>query len=543
MTHHLAKNMRLEQKVGQLFMCGFSDTVPNEPILRLIREYGIGGVNYFRRNVRDPAQAAALSAALQQASEVPLLVSIDQEGGMVAGIERGVTLMPGNMALGATRDTDGVYRAALIAGRELRAMGINMDFAPCLDVNNNPDNPVIGVRSYGESPDLVARMGAAAVRGYRDAGVTATVKHFPGHGDTNVDSHQALPLVAHDRQRLHEVELMPFKAAIAVGVDAIMTAHVVFPAYEDRSIPATLSPRILTGLLREELGFEGLITTDCLEMNAIWKGVGVGEGAVMAVEAGADLVLISHRIELQIEGIEAVIAAVRSGRISEARIDASVERLLRVKERRGLFRQPDAAAKPDLHDVVATEASLAVAKSLSERSVTLVKREGRFPLRPDAGTYVVWPDMRPVSETAEPAGQETTLGRVLSQRLTEVKEQVIDVEPSDEQIASVLAGSQGYAQIVVATYNAGFSEGQRRLVRALAERSGTDLIVASLRIPYDLASFPQVKTYLACYENKPLAIRSLARVLTGEIPATGRLPASVGAYQAESSPAGQPEIL
>jgi beta-N-acetylhexosaminidase len=173
------KCMSLEQKVGQLFMCGFDGTQPNEPILRLIRDYHIGGVNYFRRNVSRPGQVAAMSALLQQASAIPLLISIDQEGGMVAGIEEGVTLMPGNMALGATRDIEAAYEAALIAGKELLAMGINMDFAPCLDINNNPDNPVIGVRSYGECPNLVARMGSAAVKGYREAGITATVKHFP----------------------------------------------------------------------------------------------------------------------------------------------------------------------------------------------------------------------------------------------------------------------------------------------------------------------------------------------------------------------------
>jgi beta-N-acetylhexosaminidase len=527
------KSMSLEHKVGQLFMCGFDDTVPNAHILRIISDYHIGGVIYFRRNARTPEQVTALSAGLQQASMIPLLISIDQEGGMSAGLENGVTLMPGNMALGATRDIEGVYNAALIMGKELLAMGINMDFAPCLDINNNPGNPVIGVRSYGESPSLVAKMGSTAVQGYRDAGVISTVKHFPGHGDTNADSHHELPLVIHDRKRLHEVELVPFKQAIASGVDAVMTAHVIFPAYEERGIPATLSHHILTGLLREELGFQGIITTDCMEMNAIWKGVGVGQGAVMAVEAGADLVLISHQIELQSEGIEAVIDAVRSGRISEARIEESVERLLRLKQKNGLFEQKEPINAATLRATIASEASIAVARSLSERSVTLVKNEGRFPLQPGVKTYIVWPNMRPVSETAEPVGQETTLGKVLTGRLAELKEQVIGVEPSEEEIAKVLSESLGYGQVVVATYNAGFAAGQQRLVRALAERSGIDLTVVSLRIPYDLTGFPEVKTYLACYENKPLSIRSLAKVLMGDIPATGKLPVTVGSYRSE----------
>ncbi|RUT47166.1 beta-N-acetylhexosaminidase [Paenibacillus anaericanus] len=523
------KNMSLEQKVGQLFMCGFDDTKPNDAILSLINDYHIGGVNYFRRNASSPEQVATLSADLQQASGIPLLISIDQEGGMVAGIEKGVTLMPGNMAIGATRDIEAAHKAAFIAGRELRAMGINMDFAPCLDVNNNPDNPVIGVRSYGESPSLVATMGCAAIKGYQEAGVTATTKHFPGHGDTNADSHHELPLVGHDRKRLHEVELVPFKQAIASGVDAVMTAHVIFPAYEDQDIPATLSHKILTGLLRTELGFEGIITTDCLEMNAIQKGIGVGLGAVMAIEAGADLVLISHQISLQTEGIEAVLAAVRSGRISEARIEESVERLLKLKQKNGLFEQ----SEPANTSIIATDESLTFARSLSEASITLVKNEGTFPLKSDARTYIVWPNMRPVSETAEPEGQEVTLGKMLTSRVTGLKEQVIDVNPSEDEIANVLAESMDYEQVVVATYNASFSTGQQRLVQELAEREGIALIVASLRIPYDLTTFPKVKTYLACYENKPLTIQSLAKVLMGDIPARGKLPVTVGSYAAE----------
>ncbi|MCL6457433.1 MAG: glycoside hydrolase family 3 protein [Gorillibacterium sp.] len=520
------KRMTLEQKVGQLFMCGFDDTKPNEPILRLISDYHIGGVNYFRRNAQTPEQVAVLSAELQQASGTPLLISIDQEGGMAAGIERGVTLMPGNMALSATGDTQGAYEAALIAGRELRAMGINMDFAPCMDINNNPSNPVIGVRSYGECPNRVAIMGSAAIKGYQEAGVVATVKHFPGHGDTDTDSHKELPLVAHDRKHLHEVELFPFKQAIAAGADAVMTAHIIFPAYEDQDLPATLSHKILTGLLRTELGFKGVITTDCMEMNAILKGVGVGLGAVMAIEAGADLVLISHQFDLQSEGIEAVIAAVRSGRISEARIEESVERLLLLKQKNGLFKQPE----PVNTSAVGTDESLVFARSLSERSITLIKNEGRFPLQPDARTLIVWPNMRPVSETSEPLGQETTLGKVLTGRLTELKEQVIGVEPSEGEIANVLSISEGYEQVIVATYNAHFFPGQQRLVQELAERNDINLIVVSLRLPYDLTAFPKVKTYLACYENKPLSIRSLAKVLMGDIPARGRLPVTVGPY-------------
>ncbi|WP_435171645.1 beta-N-acetylhexosaminidase [Paenibacillus glycanilyticus] len=526
MINEWLKSMSLEQKIGQLFMCGFDGTEPNESILQLLRDYHIGGVNFFRRNLLSPEQASELTASLQRESAIPLLISLDQEGGMVSGIEQGITLMPGNMALGAAGDEAAVYNAALFSGTELRAMGLNMNFAPCIDVNNNPLNPVIGVRSYGENPELVGRMGSAAVKGYQTAGITATVKHFPGHGDTSTDSHHELPLVAHDRKRLHEVELVPFKRAIASGVDAIMTAHVIFPAYESRPIPATLSHPILTGLLRGELGFEGVITTDCLEMNAVSQGVGVGEGAVMAIEAGADLVLISHQIHLQVEGLKAVIKAVREGRISESRINESVVRLLNLKEKRGLFTQQPSS--PGLiRQLVGAQEHRAAAQSISERSITIVRNNNQIPLNKEVATYIIWPNMRPVSETAEPPGEETTLGRLLGGWLEASIEHIISVNPVEEEIAKVLSDSQGYRQIIVGTYNAVFSEGQQRIVTSLAAREGVQLTVVSLRMPYDLNVFPEVRGYIACYENKPLTIRSLAKVLTGEIQACGKLPVTL----------------
>ncbi|KAF4325166.1 hypothetical protein G195_001310 [Phytophthora kernoviae 00238/432] len=224
--------------------------------------------------------------------ELPLMISVDQEGGMVARIDKeGVTQVPGNMALGATGNPEYTLECAQILGHELKSIGIDMNLAPVLDVNNNILNPVIGVRSYGENAESVAAHGAAAIKGYQSRGVAATAKHFPGHGDTAVDSHLGMVTVPHERNRLEQVELLPFRRAIEAGVDAIMTAHVIFPAIEPEPIPATLSRKVLTGLLREEMGFEGIIITDCLEMHAISKPYGVAEAAIRAVEAGADLIL------------------------------------------------------------------------------------------------------------------------------------------------------------------------------------------------------------------------------------------------------------
>lgn len=328
----------LREKAAQLFVFGFHGKQPSDDILGIIERHGVGGVIYFTRNIDDARQVHELSSQLHRAASEagrpPLLVSIDQEGGMVARIVDGVTLMPGNMALGAAASREGAYETARICGEELRLLGVNLNFAPCIDVNNNPDNPVINVRSYGDRPELVSELGSAAVEGFQSAGVAATVKHFPGHGDTSVDSHHALPIVAHDRQRLEEIELPPFRAAIAAGADVIMTAHVCLPALDPSGVPSTLSQPVLTGLLRGELGYDRVIVTDCLEMDAIDKTYGPGEGSVRAIEAGADLVLISHTIGKQLAGIDAVVQAVEEGRLSEERLEQSLDRILCLKEAR-----------------------------------------------------------------------------------------------------------------------------------------------------------------------------------------------------------------
>ncbi|MFW6229939.1 MAG: glycoside hydrolase family 3 protein, partial [Halanaerobium sp.] len=281
--------MSLEEKVGQLFQVGFSGSTVNDEIKDLIENYHIGGVIYFSRNIKNPAQTAELSNNLQQlaldsGSGFPLFISADQEGGTVTRL-KGATHFPGNMALGAAQSKNLTEKVAQATASELKNLGINVNLAPVLDVNNNPANPVIGVRSFGEDPELVAELGMSYIKGLQSEGITATAKHFPGHGDTDTDSHLDLPIIKHQRSRLDEVELYPFKKAIEAGVDSIMTAHVYFPAIEkEEGIPATLSKSVLTDLLRDELKFEGLIITDCMEMNAIVNTFGTVEGAVRTIE-------------------------------------------------------------------------------------------------------------------------------------------------------------------------------------------------------------------------------------------------------------------
>lgn len=519
-------DLDLKRKVGQLFMCGFDGRQPADGIRRLIEDYGLGGVIYFRRNLKDAIQVASLTKALQERAAVPLLVSIDQEGGMVVRLEEGVTVMPGAMAIGAAGDAELAREAAMRSGAELRALGVNMNFAPCLDVNNNPRNPVIGVRSYGEKPQRVAELGTAVVRGYREGGVAAVAKHFPGHGDTAADSHHALPVVPHGRDRLDAVELVPFRAAIAAGVDAIMTAHVVFPAYEPDGVPATLSRRILTGLLRERLGYDGVVVTDCLEMNAISETIGVARGAVEAVKGGADLILVSHRLDRQIAALEAVYEAVLAGEIPASRIDEAVRRVWSLKEKRGLFSKT-AAPAPDVAEAEA------VARRLSEQAVTVVKGGERLPLRADGRTLVVWTEARASTEVVEAIEQSWTLGAALHAEGLNVAELAIGLEPTEAEKADVMAAAESAEGIVFASYDAGFSPGQSALIRALhesAETAGRTFVLASLRTPYDLLEAPAVPVYICAYENKPTMMSALAGVLSGRLPAVGRLPVTIGEY-------------
>jgi beta-N-acetylhexosaminidase len=527
----------IRQKIGQMLQCGFDGLEPNEDIVKLIKEHAIGGVILFARNVRDNRQVAEMNASLQRAAleagVEPLWISIDQEGGMVARLTEGVALMPGNMAIAAGGSAEAAYQAANITGQELRALGINLNFAPDLDVNNNPNNPVIGVRSFGESSSRVGDFGVEAIRGLQDGQVVATAKHFPGHGDTDVDSHLDLPTISHPRERIYEVELPPFRRAIEADVDAIMSSHIYFPAFEPDKLPATLSRRVLTGLLREELAYEGVIMTDCMEMNAIAVHYGTVEATVMAIEAGADTVLLSHRHDLQYAAIEALVEAVASGRLTEARLDASVRRLLALKQKRGVTAAAVAAsaAAPAASSAFARVGGsehAAAAQALSEASVTRVRAEaGLLPLAAGVPTLALGVQPAAVSQVDEAYAAPTTVGGALRALGAAVDERVVALAALAERVDELVKLAAGYEQIVVATYNAAFHPAQGELVRRIMELGKRPIVVA-LRNPYDLLQFPEVPAYIAVYESRPLALQSAAKHLLGHIPAPGKLPVSIG---------------
>lgn len=520
MTRTNPAHWDLREKVAQLFVVGFPDTTPDEEIREFVAD-GVGGVIYFARNLADPEQVAALSRSLQETAaendRPPLLITADEEGGVVSRLPWGGRL-PGQMTLGAARDPDLARRAAAAKARELRAVGINANLAPVLDVNNNPDNPVIGVRSFGEEPDLVSDLGTAAASGFESQGVVACGKHFPGHGDTATDSHLDLPVVDHDRDRLDRVELAPFRAAIESGIGAIMTTHVAFPTFtDDDERPATLSKPVLTGLLREELGYDGLVMTDCMEMNAIAESVGTPEGAVQAVEAGCDLVTVSHTPETQRAAIDAVVAAVQSGRIAETRIDSSVRRILRTKAEFGVGEESPSSGVEEWNE--ANAESRRLAREVAERGVTLVRdRDENLPLAGESVRVVRFPGGAG-SEVEERAADAGAFVERLRESGLAVETRLID--DSSESLAC-----SADETVVVCTRNAAADDVQAEVVSRVGESDAT-LVVLSIRNPYDLRAFPEVSTYLTTYDDAPVSLAVAAQILLGEREAEGRLPVTV----------------
>lgn len=326
--------MTIRDTVGQLLMVGFPGTELSREILDWLEECRPGGIILFSRNLMDPEQVARLTNAIQEhAPNSPLLIAIDQEGGVVSRLPQGFTTFPAASRVAACHPPDAAYEVAEVTARELRAVGINMNLAPVLDVNSNPANPIIGDRAYGTRPEQVCTYGMATIQGLADNRIIPCGKHFPGHGDTMTDSHHVLPVVEADRARLDAVELEPFRQAIRRGLPAIMTAHVRYPAL-DAEAPATLSRPILTDLLRNNLSFEGVTLTDDMEMQAILDHQPIGDASVRALQAGADMVVICHQQERQREAVLAIEQALERGELSWERLTASVARIQTLKKSR-----------------------------------------------------------------------------------------------------------------------------------------------------------------------------------------------------------------
>ncbi|MEA4883157.1 MAG: glycoside hydrolase family 3 protein [Clostridia bacterium] len=526
--------MSLEEKIGQMVMVGFDGPDLTSSDEEFVRRYQVGNVIFLGRNVVDPVQAQSLTYRFQSiASErqhpMGCLLSIDQEGGVVARLTNGETVFPGNMALGATRSEEFVRKAAEVTANEMKALGFNMNLAPVLDINNNPNNPGIGVRSFGEDTCLVTRLGVAAIEAYQGSGVVATAKHFPGKGDVTVDSHLDLPTVPHPRERLESTELAPFAAAIRAGVGAVMTAHVFFPAVEpEPDLPATLSYNVVTRLLREELGFAGVSLTDDLFMGAIAKRFTVGEAAIRAFEAGADIALMCHVQAEQAKAIEAICDAVRAGRISEERVDQSVGRILLLKERYGLL-DPDAYLAHRSLEFVGCQENRRLALDIARESVTLLANgQGLIPMKPEdyPNLSVISPDIRGLTQVENDQLLEPPLAIAIRRFAPQARGFTFPQSHGAGQIADAVNLARSSDAVVVGTYNAHLHEEQGVLVRALLD-TGVPVVVVAMRNPYDIQQFPTAKAYIAAYGFRECTMQAVAEVIFGVTKPRGRLPVAI----------------
>ena len=550
----MLRHMTVEEKVGQLFVVEVfgqdannvtdAQAASNEakygPGVRtpadIVNKYKPGGVIYFdpRRgggvggigpdNVQNPRQIATLSNGLQTAATsqrmgIPLLISTDQEGGAVVyRLVAPATAMPGNMALGAGRSADDARRSAEVIGTELASVGINQNYGPVADVNINPANPVIGVRSVGEDAGLAAELVAAQVDGYHAAAIASTAKHFPGHGDTAVDSHFGLPEITHSRAQLEAIDLPPFKAAIERGIESIMTAHIVVRSVDPSGAPATMSEPIMTGLLREELGFDGLIVTDALGMGGATSTYPPDVAPVQALKAGVDQLLLPPNMDV---AYNAVLNAVRSGEISGERLDESVYRILRLKFRHSLFDNPYVDVDRAV-GVVGAPDHLADAQEITDHTTTLIKN--------DAGVLPLSGDSRRVLVTGR--SDVVLFGDTIANQLSdaiEARGQTVttfgtSANPTQAQINQAAALAANVDLVVVTTNNA--TAAQQNLVRALLA-TGKPVVWAGVRNPYDIAGNTSAPTYLATYGFTPGSIESLARVMFGEVNPSGKLPVTI----------------
>ena len=502
-----------------------------QEVRRWVQEDGVGGLVMSRGL---PIEVAAKVNDLQKLARVPLLVTSDVEPGL-GRLEGGVfapntygagsaTILPSEMAIAATGKESNAELAGIITGRESRAVGIHMAYAPVVDVNNNPANPVINTRSFGEDPDQVARFSAAFVRGVQGEGVAATAKHFPGHGDTDTDSQNALPVVRGDRAHLNTTELVPFRAVIAAGITGIMTAHIALPAVQHDSVPATLAPAIVTALLRDSLGFSGLTVTDALSMEGVGKGYTVERSTVLAVLAGADVLLKPTDTQ---RAINAVVAAVEAGEITPARIDASVRRLLELKLRTGAVQHP-IVALDSLREIVGAAPHRALAERIAGEAITLLRDERALvPLHDDSPTLV----LTYTSEADVEAGR--TFASVIHERLPRAR--VVRISPrwTHAALDSLLRPRE---RVILSTHVRTI-EGEGRF--AVAEHiarwidgvaTKRPVIVAAHGNPYVIREFPQVGSYLVTYGRGPALERAAALAITGRAPIGGRAPISLPGF-------------
>jgi beta-glucosidase-like glycosyl hydrolase len=542
--------LTLDEKIGQLFVVGAHGVFMSESspayarLLHQVRDNHVGGFIWFMSNVYE---TAALTEQLQRESRVPLLISADLESGIGMRFND-TTFWPSPMAVAATGDPSLAEAEGRVTATEARSVGVNHILAPVVDVNIDPDNPVINTRSFGEDPQDVSRFAAAFIRGVQSEHVLACAKHFPGHGDTHVDSHRALPVLDVSRERLDRVELVPFRAAIAAGVASIMPGHLAVPALDptpapvraglsqnpygtsagevtqNGTLPATISNRMLEGVLRRELGFRGIVITDAFDMGGLTEHFDAGEAAVRAIEAGEDQILMSPDVDAAVAALK---AAVKSGRLSEARIDESVRRILDAKA----FTNGAAAPAGEIFKTLDAQEHRDLAASIARRAITLVREyPGALPMKKDAKVSLVV-----VSEFAEMVNPLPELASELRRALTTAPQVVLVDARTHEHELPQIVDDVAKADVVVVALAVRARSGAGQIAvpetaRKLVAQIRKPVVAISFGTPYLLREIPSVGTYLCAYGIQPVVQVAAVHALFGEAPIGGKLPVTIPGF-------------
>lgn len=509
--------MNLEDKIGQLLVVGFDGYEAPDYILDWLAEGRIGGVILFGRNVKNPSQLAALTQSLHQAAKYPLLISIDQEGGTVARLRQGFTESPGAMALAVGGSEERAEAVAAVLAEEMRAMGINWDYAPVVDLTHDTSNPSVGTRSLGTDPLQVGKLAAAQVRGYQKMGVAACAKHFPGLGNTPTDTHVALAVISGSADYLYEHDLIPFRATVDAGIDSVMICHVKFEAL-DPDYPSTLSPRVISHMLREEIGFTGLATTDCMEMKAVANHYGAGESAVLAALAGVDMILFSHTRTMQEEAYTALLEAANSGRLPMSRINEALSRIQTFKQQYAITDHPN----PDL---IRRPENLAVMEKAARAGVVLFQGS-LTPLELSQNIALV-EFASPLDSEAMGSESKTNLGGLLRQQLPQV--QHVALYPPEYAGAEQAEEAVKNADLLIlASRSAHLNPSQRDTANRLLQQAKQSILLC-LRNPYDVVALHGADVVVCTCGDSTPSLQAAIDALLGKFVPEGRLPVEVQA--------------
>jgi beta-N-acetylhexosaminidase len=513
-VENLIKSMSNEEKIGQVMICGFDGTRPSDQIKILIRDYHLGNVVLFRRNIEDPYQIKKLTTELQQLSKIPLTMAVDQEGGIVTRLTDPFTIFPGNMATAATGDSHNAYLTGLTMAKEMRAVGLNWNLAPVVDVNDLPENPGIGVRSYSDDPKVVTRYASEFVMGLHEGQVAGCAKHFPGKGHSAKDAHLEMPVVDRTMDDLMKIDLFPFHELVRDGIDAIMPTHVYYTALcESENLPATLSHSVMSDLLKEEMNFDGVIVTDDLEMGGITNNLKGSDAAWRSFLAGADMLMICHTFDEQVKAFTTFIQMVKFGEIPIERLNDAVRRVLTMKEKIGLL-----DGKLIIDSEIGSKENLEISKEIVKQSVTLVRNEDDLLEKiKDSKVFLIFPKDVALVKVEENQEGISEIERILNERKIPVESFYVSSKPTEAEIDEISKKLNTFDGIVlICTLNAHMIPEWKKLLHVLKVIKPFETLLVALRNPYD-CKMNGVRNSIALYNySKASQSAFITMVIDGE---------------------------